>query len=58
MLKVGSMIVLLKGTAFAVNQGGNADFIRPWQMVYLCQGRFVLNSLDQKNSGGKSNEIQ
>jgi len=52
------MIVLLKGTAFAVNQGGNADFIRPWQMVYLCQGRFVLNSLDQKNSGGKSNEIQ
>ena len=31
-----------KCTGHAVNQGGTADkcFVRPWQKVYFCQGRF------------------
>ena len=37
-----------KCTGHAVNQGGTADkcFVRPWQKVYFCQGRFFWGSFD------------
>ena len=37
-----------KCTGHAVNQGGTADkcFVRPWQKVYFCQGRFFWDSFD------------
>ena len=39
---------LAKCTGHAVNQGGTADkcFVRPWQKVYFCQGRFFWDSFD------------
>ena len=38
-----------KCTGHAVNQGGTADkcFVRPWQKVYFCQGRFFETPLTE-----------
>lgn len=48
---VGNMQYSEKSTAFAVNQGGTANkkvIIRPWQMVYFCQG-FLFIKEKKKN---------